>query len=132
MTSLLGHTIQSVVKHDVSEEVICPGDTTFLQFVADSSDHDVAALDGGGTHRGLGSIVVPGGERIGAACPDRGVPGGGGGNWGGIKSCGGIKIRRLLLLLFNLFKVGQIYNSANIFTIQYIITNQNRLTKIIN
>ena len=37
-----------------------------------------------------------------------------------------------LLLLFNLFKVGQIYNSANIFTIQYIITNQNRLTKIIN
>ena len=34
-----------------------------------------------------------------------------------------------LLLLFNVFKVGQIYNSANIFTIQYIITNQNRLTK---
>ena len=29
--------------------------------------------------------------------------------------------------MFNLFKVGQIYNSANIFTIQYIITNQNRL-----
>ena len=38
----------------------------------------------------------------------------------------------LLLLLFNLFKVGQIYNSANISTIQYVITNQNRLTKIIN
>ena len=26
---------------------------------------------------------------------------------------------RLLLLLFNLFKVGQIYNSANIFIIQF-------------
>ena len=35
----------------------------------------------------------------------------------------------VVVLLFNLFKVGQIYNSANIFTIQYIITNQNRLTK---
>ena len=43
-----------------------------------------------------------------------------------------LKPPSLLLLLFNLFKVGQIYNSANIFTIQYIITNQNRLTKIIN
>ena len=38
----------------------------------------------------------------------------------------------LLLLLLKLFKVGQIYNSANVFTIQYIITNQNRLTKKIN
>ena len=38
----------------------------------------------------------------------------------------------LLLLLLNLFKVGQICNSVNIFTNQYIITNQNRLTKKIN
>ena len=38
----------------------------------------------------------------------------------------------LLLLFLNLFKIGQIYNSVNIFTIQYIITNQNRLTKKIN
>ena len=45
---------------------------------------------------------------------------------------GGWNIRLFLLLLFNLFKFGQIYNSANIFTIQYIITNQNRLTKITN
>ena len=35
----------------------------------------------------------------------------------------------LMLLLLNLFKVGQICNSVTIFTIQYIITNQNRLTK---
>ena len=38
----------------------------------------------------------------------------------------------LMLLLLNLFKVGQICNSVNIFTNQYIITNQNRLTKKIN
>ena len=38
----------------------------------------------------------------------------------------------LLFLLFNLFKVGQIYNNANIFIIQCIITNKNRPTKIIN
>ena len=38
----------------------------------------------------------------------------------------------LMLLLLNLFKVGQICNSVTIFTIQYIITNQNRLTKKIN
>ena len=35
----------------------------------------------------------------------------------------------VVVVVVNLFKVGQIYNSANIFTIQYIITNQNRLTK---
>ena len=35
----------------------------------------------------------------------------------------------LLLLMFNLCKVGQIYNITNIFTIQNIITNQNRITK---
>ena len=38
----------------------------------------------------------------------------------------------LLLLLLNLFKVGQTCNSVNVFTIQYIITNENRLTKKIN
>ena len=42
------------------------------------------------------------------------------------------RIWLLLLLLLKLFKVGQIYNSANVFTIQYIITKQNRLTKKIN
>ena len=42
------------------------------------------------------------------------------------------RIWLLLLLLLKLFKVGQIYNSANVFTIQYIITNQNLLTKKIN
>ena len=40
--------------------------------------------------------------------------------------------RVVVVVVVNLFKVGQIYNSANIFAIQYIITNQNRLTKIIN
>ena len=35
---------QYVVKHDVSGEVIFPEGTKFLQFVADNTDHDMAAL----------------------------------------------------------------------------------------
>ena len=85
---------QNVVKHGVSEEVIYPGGTTFLQFVADNTDHDMAALDGVGTHHGLGSVTIAGGGRISATCPAHRVPRDGKGNWGGIESCGGIKIHR--------------------------------------
>ena len=64
------------MRHGVSEGVICPGGTTFLQFVADSTDHDMAALDGVGTHRGSGSVAIAGGGHAGAACPVHGVPAG--------------------------------------------------------
>ena len=49
---------QNTVKHDATEEVICPYETTFLQFVGDSTDHDLATVDGKNTHHGFGSIAI--------------------------------------------------------------------------
>ena len=46
------------MKHDVSEGVIFPEGTKFLQFVADNTDHDMAALDGRRAHHVLGSITI--------------------------------------------------------------------------
>ena len=82
------------MKHNVSEEVIFPESKTFLQFVADCTDHDMAALDGGETHHGLASVVIADGGGISATCPAHRVPRDGRGNWDGTKSCGGTKIRR--------------------------------------
>ena len=50
------------MKHDVSEKIIYPEGTSFLQYVADNTDHDLATLDGKKTHHGLGSIAVANGN----------------------------------------------------------------------
>ena len=34
---------QNIVKHDATEEVICPYETDFLQFVGDNTDHEMEA-----------------------------------------------------------------------------------------
>ena len=81
------------MKHDVSEEAICPEGTTFLQFVADSTDHDMATLDGKKTHHGLGSIAIANGGHI-SICSTHKIPRDKKGNWSDIKSCEGIKIRQ--------------------------------------
>lgn len=36
--------------------------TSFLQFVSDNTDHDMATLDGKHTHHGLGSIAIANGD----------------------------------------------------------------------
>ena len=82
------------MKHGVSEGVIYPGGTAFLQFVADNTDHDMAALDGVRTHHGLGSVTIADGGHISATCPAHRVPRDVKGNWGCMESCGGVKIRR--------------------------------------
>ena len=82
------------MKHNVSEDLIFPESKTFLQFVADCTDHDMTALDGGETHHGLASIAIANGGDISATCPAHRVPRDGKGNWGDTKSCGGIKIRQ--------------------------------------
>ena len=53
---------QNNVKHDATEEVICPYETTFLQFVGDNTDHDLATVDGKNAHHGLGSIAIANGK----------------------------------------------------------------------
>ena len=90
LKTFVNELIKSPVKQmPISQAIDLPEGTAFLQFVADITDHGVATLGGG---------------RIGAAGPAHGVPGGGGGNWGGIGlcrgnwggvgSCGGVKMRR--------------------------------------
>ena len=49
------------MKHDPAIGVVCPHGTTFLQFVGDNTDHDVATIDGKNTHHGLGSIAIANG-----------------------------------------------------------------------
>ena len=53
---------QNVVKHDATNEIICPDGTAFLQFVADNTDHDLATLNGKNTHHGIGSIAIANGN----------------------------------------------------------------------
>ena len=50
------------MKHDTTEEVICPYETIFLQFVGDNTDHDLATVNGKNTHNGLGSIAIANGN----------------------------------------------------------------------
>ena len=49
---------QNIVKHDSTEEVICPYETNFLQFAGDNRDHNLATVDGKNTRHGLGSIAI--------------------------------------------------------------------------
>ena len=48
----------NVVKHDKTDEIICPDETSFLQFVSDNTGHNLATLDGQNTHHGLGTIAI--------------------------------------------------------------------------
>ena len=47
-----------MVKHDKTDEIICPDETSFLQFVSDNTGHNLATLDGQNTHHGLGTIAT--------------------------------------------------------------------------
>ena len=49
---------QNIVKHDVTDQMICSYETTFLQYVRYSTDQDLATVDGKNTHHGLGSIAI--------------------------------------------------------------------------
>ena len=88
------------MKHDVSAEVIFPEGTKFLQFVADNTDHDMAALNGGGTHHVMGSITIVNCGYVSATCPAHRVPRDRKGNWSEIKSCEGMLIHSISILAF--------------------------------
>ena len=53
---------QNIVKHDATEEVIFPYETTFLQFVGDNTGRDLATVDGKNMHHGLRSIAIANGK----------------------------------------------------------------------
>ena len=48
---------QNVVNHDKTDEIICPNEASFLQFVSCNTDNDLPTLDGQNTHHGLGTIA---------------------------------------------------------------------------
>ena len=50
------------VNHDVTIEMICPYETTLLQYVGDNTYHNLATVDGKNMHHGLGSIDIANGK----------------------------------------------------------------------
>ena len=53
---------QHVVQHDATTKVICTPGTSYLQYVGDNTDHDIATLDGNNTNHGFGSIASASGK----------------------------------------------------------------------
>ena len=82
------------MKHDTTERVICPYETTFLQFVGDNTDHDLATVDGKNTHHGLGSIAIPKGKFSNSKFIRQAISRDKKQNWSDIASNKGIEIKQ--------------------------------------
>lgn len=50
------------MKYDAANDIASPEGTTFIQYVGDNTDHDLATIDGKNTHHGLGSISIANGN----------------------------------------------------------------------
>ena len=72
-----------------------PKRTSFLQFVSDNTDHDIATLDGENVHHGPGSIAVANGCFDVSVHRQR-IPRNKKGAWSNIKSNEGIKITQYM------------------------------------
>ena len=83
---------QNVVKHDKTDEIICPDGASFLQFVSDNTDHDLAILDGQNTHHGLGTIAIANGKFSNCSIQRQKIPRDKVEKWLDIKSSNRIKI----------------------------------------
>ena len=83
---------QNVVKHDKTDEIICPDGVSFLEFVSDNTDHDLATLDGQNTHHGLGTIAIASGKFSNCSVQRQKIPQDKVEKWLDIKSNNGIKI----------------------------------------
>ena len=83
---------QNIVKHDKTDEIICPDGASFLQFVSDNTDHDLATLDGQNTHHGLGTITIASGKFSNCSIQRQKIPQDKVEKWLDIKSNNGIKI----------------------------------------
>ena len=56
------HDTNNIIKHDETGEIIYPESTSFLQYVSDNTDHNIARLDNKGIHHALASIAIANGE----------------------------------------------------------------------
>ena len=85
---------QNIVKHDDTDEIICPPETTFLQFVGDNTDHDLVTVDGKNTHHGLGSIAIANSTFSNSKIMRQTLPRDKKQSWSDITSMTGIKIKQ--------------------------------------
>nr|XP_047140552.1 uncharacterized protein LOC124815795 [Hydra vulgaris] len=85
---------QNVVKHDTIDEIISGEGTSFLQFVADNTDYDIATVDGKNTHHGLGSIAIANGKFTDVSFKRNKIPRDKKELWSNNKSNDGIMIRQ--------------------------------------
>ena len=83
---------QNVVKQDKTNEIICPNGASFLQFVSDNTDHNLATLDGQNTHHGLGTVAIANGKFSNCSIQRQKIPRDNVEKWLDIKSNNGIKI----------------------------------------
>ena len=49
---------QSIIQNENIDEVVIPSPDSFIQYVADNTDHDICTRDGKNTHHGLGTIAI--------------------------------------------------------------------------
>ena len=65
---------QNVGKHDKTDEIIYPDGISFLQFVSDNTDYDLATLDGKNPHHRLGIITIPNGKFLNCSIQRQRIP----------------------------------------------------------
>lgn len=70
-----------------------PEGTSFLQYVSDNSDVDLATLDGKHTHHGLGSLAIANGNFTNEKLPTNRIPRDKKVKWSDIEGKQGIEIR---------------------------------------
>ena len=85
---------QNIVKHDATEEVICPYETTFLQFAGDNTDHDLATVDEKNTYHGVSSSALTNGKFSNSKFIPHAISRDKKQNWSDIASNKGIEIKQ--------------------------------------
>ena len=81
-----------MVKHDKTDEIICPDGASFLQFVSDNTDPDLATPDGQNTRHGLDTVAIANGKFLNCLIQRQKIPRDNMEKWLDIKSNNGIKI----------------------------------------
>ena len=107
---------QNVIKHDKSREIMSPEGTTFMQYVSDNSDQQLATLDGKKTHHGLGSLAIANGNFTTENLPSHRIPRDKKEKWSNVEGNNGIEIHEYFepdtpALSKTIFKPIQVYNA---------------------
>ena len=83
---------QNIVKHDEIGEIIHHEGTSFLQYVSDTTDNDIATLDDKDTHHRFGSIAIANEEFTSASFNRQKIRRDKRQAWEDVKSNNGVKI----------------------------------------